>query len=615
MLQVFKKPQVCVYPVLALGLWAFFAFAMPDVLEFWEKNQLFRFSSDYWHFFDHESFGTLIYLHTFLIQFNYYTWLGAIVYALLFTLTAFLFNRCVETNGNRRLLPGLLSVALLLPTTANFGLLVLMVAFFSVLGAHLWIYWKNRCLRYACQVVVLTALTYLVREYMVWVLPFYMCLDWGHTRRQEQKFNFFFWLIPLAGTALAWILETWYCAPYDFVYRNHAFLFLGRFFAPSGCIPYGYFKPSIAILVCMGIFAFISWFWIFYVLKKQVFTWILGPLFIIGGIWFTHKQAQAVSNFQKVDTLCRAYRWEEALQILNTQWDKNPQASSMNSFAERLFCFQTKLTLLSTRKATSYLFTYPTPDFPLLFPIDATNKPESFLLPTYYTFTGGFSESLHLNYDLITSHCISANVLTSTIISSLILGDTLPAFKLTHLLEQSLFYQAQAAIYKNDSLYNTLAIIKRGKQMLPSQNYSTAAYAPDLNGVRQHYYQPDNPYAYEYTLCVVLLGKMHKVLKGEMPNIKKFYNKPGEFIAPRHIQEALLAAFDYNSSRYLYPTRIEGVSQEIWNDYWLFIADNMSYLNGNISFSDLRNKWDHTYWFFDCYLKNINTTEGSQTSD
>ncbi|MCH5243944.1 MAG: hypothetical protein J1F29_03500, partial [Lentimicrobiaceae bacterium] len=370
MLQVFKKPQVWVYPVLAVGLWAFFAFAMPDVLEFWEKNQLFRFSSDYWHFFDHEPFGTLIYLHTFLIQFNYYTWLGAIVYALLFTLTAFLFNRCFDVEGNKPLLPGLLSVAFLLPTAANFGLLVLMVAFFGVLGAQLWIYWKNRILRYSCQLVVLAALTYLVREYMVWVLPFYMCLDWGRTRRQGQKFNFFFLLIPLGGTVLAWILETWYCAPYDFIVPKHLFQFFGFFFSPEQNSIYSYFSPNGIVFTGMSLIAIISCLLHFYQEKKQKFKWMTIGLLLIGGsIWLTKVQAQPIMDFQRIDRLCRSWLWNDALKKIDEVWERttitDADIENINS-AKGLLCGHTRTTLLATRKATSTLFTYPSPLFPIL---------------------------------------------------------------------------------------------------------------------------------------------------------------------------------------------------------------------------------------------------------
>ena len=595
-MQRFKKPEFWTYPVLALVLWAFFAFAMPDVLEFWEKNQLFRFSSDYWHFFDHEPFGTLIYVHTFLIQFSYYPWLGAIVYALLFTLTAWLFNRCVTTNGNRRLLPGLLSVALLLPTTANFGLLVLLVVFLAVVGAHCWIYWKNRILRYSCQVIVLAGLTYLVREYMVWILPFYMCLDWGRTRQSGQKFNPLFLLIPLGGTALAWGLESWVCTPYDFIVDNKLFYFWGQFYTPSSCIPYEYFHPNVIVFGCIGVCFTISLMWPIYLHKKQKFAWLIGFLCIISSIYLTNIQSYSISNFHKIDRLCRNYRWEEALRRLDIQWEKNTAHIIQKNKAHRLFCSQTKLALLATRKATSRLFTYPQPSFPMLFPLAMNNKPECIILPSYYMFVGGFSESLHLNYDLITCHDISANVLNSLIVTSIIIDDTIPISKLIYLLKTSLFYNKQTATYKNSILRNNLPAVERGKQMLSTHNYSVFGYTPDKNAFHQYLNQPNNPYYYEYFLTLCLLYKMHEIIMLDLPNIKKFYQKGNFFEAPRHIQEALLATFNYVPSRYLYPQKIEGISSDVWNDYWLFIIDNQSYFNGSTTFSELQKKWGHTYW-------------------
>ena len=607
MLQVFKKPQVWVYSVLAVGFWAFFAFAVPDVLEFWEKNQLFRFSSDYWHFFDHEPFGTLIYLHTFLIQFNYYTWLGAIVYALLFTLTAFLFNRCFDIEGNKPLLPGLLSVAFLLPTAANFGLLVLMVAFFGVLGSQLWIYWKNRILRYSCQLVVLAALTYLVREYMVWVLPFYMCLDWGRTRRQGQKFNFFFLLIPLAGTALAWILETWYCAPYVFVFSAKLFKFAGACFSPSQSVPYFCFSPSIYVVICMILFAITSFWGAFFLILKKNFEWIPGLLLVVGMAWFTSIQAQPIIGFQQVDRLCREYRWQEALQKINVQWEKTASSNDIKSVSpvKRLLSGQTRTTLLATRKATSTLFTYPHPYFPLLFPIDMINQPESFTLPPYYTYAGGFSESLHIDYDFVTAHNICSNILNHVVIASLVVDDTVPMLKFINFLRHSLFYRQQAAIYLDPVARLKLPQVVRGKMMLPSHNYTVWGYKPDENALRQHLQQPENPYFYEYYLAVSLLHKKHSVIMEEMPKIKLFYPHGGKYIVPRHIQEALLANYNYAPMRFAYPASIEGVDNNTWRDYWQFLSDNEAFQSGKISFSELNKNWGHTYWFYDCYMKII----------
>ena len=600
-MQRFKQPEFWAYPILMVGLWAFFAFAMPDVLEFWEKNQLFRFSSDYWHFFDHEPFGTLIYVHTFLIQFSYYPWLGAIVYALLFTLTAFLFNRCVSTNGHHRLLPGLLTVAMMLPTISRCGLFILLMPLLASLCAYCWICLRKPILRYSCQIVTLGALTYLFHEYVLWVCLFYLCLDFYHTKNEEAAFKPYFLLVTLFGTVFLLFLFDFLYKPYSFLLTQQ--LFSGNFFTYTSMIPFGYFKPK-GLVVYLSVFTVLSLMWTFFNPRIQKFEWIIGFLLMIGFAWLAVLRAQPMANFQKVDKLFRAYKWDESLQILNDLWKKNPDLSDIDQ-TKRLFITQTKVALLATRKATSQLFTYPQPAFPLLFPVSITNSAESIVLPTYYTYVGGFSESLHLNYDLITCHCISANVLNATIINSLIVNDTLPAFKLTHFLEKTLFYRKNASIYKNPSLRDKLPSIERGKQMLPEHNYTVGGYEPDKNAIVQHLNQPNNPYFYEYAICVFLLEKQHKVIFEDLLFLKNLYNNCNTFIAPRHIQEAFLASFDYVPSRFFYPQKIEGVDQEVWEDYWQFIADSQAYNNGTKSFAELQNKWGHTYWFYDCYLKPV----------
>lgn len=614
-MQVQQKHHLIAYSLLFAGLWAFFAFAMPNVLAFWEKNQLFRFTSEYWHFFDHEPFGRLIHLHTFLIQFSYYPLLGALVHASFFSLDAFLLNRCLGSKGNRVILPGFVFTALLLPSTANFGLLFPLTAVWVLGCARLWLLFENRFLRYACQLLILFFLTFLLREYVVWACLLYIALDFRQTRQAGRKFRWPFILPALCGTILGFGIGIFLSSPYDFIYFDDLFKFSCFAFSPSSSIPYAYFTPGPAVYVCLGCAAIVSLVSVFHIPSKvRRFAWIICLIAMVSCASIAKWQDEPVRSFQKVDKLCREYRWQDALNIIDSEWNKNKRWNNSNRRIRRLFCGQTKLALLASRKATSQLFTYPQPAFPLLFPMYMSNQPEVISLPTYYTFAGGFSESLHLSYDLVTSHDISANTLNDIIVNSLIVDDTTPAYKMTYLLEKSLFYRPLSAAYKDSSARNNLPVIQRGKKMLPARNYSVLGYRPDINAFVRHIRQPQNPYFYEYFLSVCLLNKQHHQIVAEIPEIRRFYHKGGIFLAPRHIQEAILASFDYTPSRYSYPQRIEGVGQEVWNDYWRFISDNQSYRNGNMTFSQLQKKWGHTYWFYDCYLQSAPIESASSQS-
>lgn len=317
-----------------------------------------------------------------------------------------------------------------------------------------------------------------------------------------------------------------------------------------------------------------------------------------------------------LDKLCRAYRWNEALHQTNIQWEKTKSSNEIKDIntSKTLLCGQTRTTLLATRKATSTLFTYPHPYFPLLFPIDMINMTECFTLPPYYTYIGGISESLHIDYDYITAHNISANILNHVIMTSLIVDDTMPMLKFVKFLQHSLFYRNQAAIYLDPAARLKLPQVIRGKMMLPKHNYTVWGYNPDENALRQHLHQPDNIYFYEYYLAVSLLHKKHSVIKDEMPTIKRFYPHGGKYIAPRHIQEALLANYDYAPMRLAYPSYIEGVDNNTWRDYWRFLSDNEAFQSGKKNFSELSKDWGHTYWFYDCYMKIIhfNNTDSRQ---
>lgn len=611
-----KQAYLTGYLVFAALLWLFFFFGLPYVLEFWEKNTLFRYSTEYFRYFDHDPLGVPFYLNTFFVQFSYYIGLGAAVHAGLFWLIAFLLNRSLSyAAGKRMFAPGWIVSGLMLPTVSSYGLIWAVILLLILAGTWLWLPLKKPAARYVCQAMATAALMWMIREYTLFACLFYISIDLLAVRTQGKKIRHYIFWPGIASALLCFGIGWFSWLPYQFIYFNNVFA-LNYAGAKIMLPPFNYFHPTVPSLVCLNIgllllvgLGFHKFHPFRFPVKKYALPIHFGAsvVLLVTGAAICFAQSRPMREFQKVDALFREYRWEEALQQLNRQWEREPDMSG-SSYIQSLFGAQTKVALLATRKATDQLFTYPQPAFPMLFPLNLVNRAESFVIPSYCLYAGGFSETLHLNYDFVTAHCISPNTLRSIITASLILNDTMPVSKMVHFFEKTLFYRQEAALYRDVERRNALPAVKRGRTMLPPKNYTVKTYKPDENALTQHPNDPENPFFYEYYLCVRLLRKQHNLIPAEMPDIRKFYRRGS---VPRHIQEALLANFDYFPMRLAYPEYIEGVSAETWRDYWQFIVDNQSFQAQNISFKQLQKKWAHTYWFYDNYLNFIEVGKNS----
>lgn len=600
-------------------LWLFFFFAMEQVLDFWEKNQLFRFSAEYWRYFENEPLGAMLYLNTFFIQFNYHLWLGAAVYAGLFGLMAILLNRTLSHACQKPVFaPGWITAALFLPTVGTYGLLWVLTLILILLGAQCWQYCSKPFFRYLLQAIVTAALLWVIREYTLIACLFYIGIDIAPILRQNGKIKHYIfwpcWLGLLLSFAIGWSL--WH--PYPFVEFNKFFVWA---YTPSSKIslfPFVFFRTHAPVLlgVDIGLFCFVSFGFILPLKKnsrrpKPLLAVGIALVLLVAGSLIAFTQSRQMRQFQKVDVLCREFRWQEALQQLNRQWERNPDMSKV-SYENNLFAAQTKVALLATRQATSRLFTYPQPAFPMLFPLKTYGTAEAFVMPPYYLYIGAFGESLQLSYDFITFRSISPNTLRNLITTELILNDTVPPLNMAHLLDHTLFYRREAALYRDAERRSQLPAVQRGKKMLPKKNYNTFAYLPDKTAMVNYINNRDNPYFYEYALCELLVLRPAIFISFEIDNIRRFYKSyADELKLPRHLQEALLVQFDYSPVRFAYPQSVWGVSAETWRDYWQFLADKQSFEESRITANALQQKWGHTYWFYDLYLSVVNVESES----
>lgn len=591
-----------VYALFFALFFCFFLWPMRAVLSGLEAhNVLFRFSADFFGLFGRgKAWGPLLCANSFFTQFYYYPWLGSLVYAAFFTLLSFCIHRLVPSSP---FLGFLISTMLLLVLPYS-GWLVPVMVLAMVVGGLLWRATSTRNpWAVLVRIAVLGGLTFLIKEFVfgAWVLYTLIDLcDTRQSRRQKILNTLLFLLIALLWT----ILATWIWKPYDFYIRNELFKPISPTASQLLGMPMRCFfpHPSAEILLLVGLLLLL----LLPLVQKGLQKLGRKALYAVEGLCLaigctclviTPLQSHETATFYKADALCRQQQWNEALQLLEKDYPARSAQKDILSHSNVLYSTQLKTCLLATRKATDQIFTYSLYDFPLLFPENITNHDESYILPPYYLYTGQYSAALHMNYDWVTSQTLNASVLLSLIETSLIVDDTLPASKFVYMLNQSLFRGKDARQLFAQQTPEIQNRIKRGKMLIPSFNFSVNTYRPDHNMVKIALLQPDNIYANEYIFTEMLLLKDEEAIRQEFNKIKKIYPKG----IPIHLQEALLATYHYEPARYLYPLHMDGISKEVFNDYWAFMVDDQAYQKQAISFDELRKKWKHTYWFYDLY--------------
>ena len=584
-------------------------FGLREVLAGWEAHSsLFRFSASYVDEFRGEIWGPLLYTNSFLVQFAYYPALGALICALLLTLLAWSLNTAAGLERPEQTLIGFALTACLLPVFPQTFMIWPLVFLAIGLGGVLWCKTcgKTRCM--ALRIVYLAFLVFYIREYILVAWVFYTLIDLSACLAETRAWAAFFKRLAFYTLVIGLLC----CAgvglwqPYDFFSLGLRRFDFGRAVTTHYVqVPFGYFyvKPLATLCVVVGIVGWMAsplWAWI----KGKISRYMTIGLCLLVGLFslgITPVQAKPMARFFRVDRLCREYRWQEALQQLNREY---PEHTPGYQAEDMLYEAQLKTCLLATGKASGEIFTYRLSTFPFLFPSELVNRPESYVTPVYYAYAGNFSESLHQNYDWITSHLYSPVVMGEIIKVSLILNDTLPASKFVHIMRQSLFRAKEARRLFAGQDSAAQAQIERGKAMLPPSNYAVDAYKPDKNARRNFLYRGYNPLFFEYYLALCLLDKNPGDIGPHRSQIKECYPQG----MPRHVQEALLALGGYSAAAATTPTDINEIEAETQSDFALFVLDNLKFQREEITFADLARKWSHTYWFYDLYMHEIPQT-------
>lgn len=531
--------------------------------------------------------------------------IGSIVMASLWLTPCILINHImakITPFSPSTILPGIIGSAILIPSFIYFGNYWLLI-WLIILSAIIFITSSTNPITKHLSIWLCTFVwIFTLREYAIFALVPSLLLV-ILSKKNIAQFVASIILSYLIGYIIIWL----YASPYRFFCTNPLFELLGTIKRPNFFQePFVHFPPG-------GNNRYLLWLSIAYLSIFPLFTkvtilpvrllrvQILSSTFLlIIFLFFSWKSGQDIIDFTKTEELCRNFQWEEALKEVDIQWSRVDE-ENLESKSIQLLCAQTKACLIATRKATDRLFTYPKPYFPMLFPQEMVNFPECSILGNLYLYIGCFAENLHINYDLLTGRNLSVRTLEDIYFTSMVLHDSLPASKFAFMLKQSIY--GRKALKETNNKLEKLQY--KMQLMLPEKDHTVKTYSPDINIEMNYRYRPDNPYFYEYHLCLLMLHKKPQAIAQEWNKIKEFYQIDKGRETPRHIQECLLANFDYNPSSLAYPSAMEGITPEVWNDYWEFILQNQQYINKEISFNSLQRKWQHTYWFYDLYMKVI----------
>lgn len=604
-----KMLRAGIYLLFFVAFFCVFCFGLREVLQGWEAHSpLFRYSPDYVLRYRHEYLNVLFFCNAFWVQFSYYPALGALLCAALYTLLAFGINRLAfghiaasteSATGKETLtlLFGFGIAACLLPlfpyTFCVWPIILLLI----VAGGFLWrATTAHKPHHIALRVLLMIACTYILRDYalLAWIL--YSLIDAARPAdnpRRAPRFLFYLvgWIILVAVFIALW-------RPYEFIPKRFFAAFYVKMAGKAFLVPFNFFRaPGYApVTLYVGLLGFVLSPLLRYVKKKARNVLAVAVACAgIAGIGIAPASAHQATVFFKADRHIRRYEWKEALEILEKDYSRH-EGSKKVTHAEVAYQTQFKTCLLALRKASDRLFTYDLVTFPLLLPENIINRAESYVFAPYYVYSGNYSESLHLDYDLCTGGIFAPAVLSQLITASLILDDTLPASKFLFLLNQTLFRQKDVPKYSaQDPEFRR--VLERGKKLLPAVNYRVDAYIPDKNAVSAYLHNPGNVLFYEYFLSLCMVHKDLYAVAMEWNKIRQTYPRH----VPRHLQEALLASYNYAPARYVYPQKIEGIEADTWNDYWAFILDDQAYQNDRMVFEDLQRKWRHTFWFHHLY--------------
>lgn len=586
-------------------------FGLREVLAGWEAHSsLFRFSASYVDEFRGEIWGPLLYTNSFLVQFAYYPALGALICALLLTLLAWSLNTAAGLERPGQTSIGFALTACLLPVFPQTFMIWPLVFLAIGLGGVVWrkTCGKTRCM--ALRIVYLAFLVFYIREYILVAWVFYNLIDLSDCLAEARGWAAFFKRLAFYTLVIGILccVGVWIWQPYAFFSPGLRTLDFGRAISTEYIrVPFDYFYVKFVVTFCIAV-GCVAWMvspLLARVQGKVSKIIVLAVCVIVGlfSLGITPMQAKPMARFFVVDQLCRQYRWQEALPLLNKAYPD--QTAATGHLAEDLlYEAQLKTCLLATGKASGEIFTYRLSTFPFLFPTHFVNRPETYVTPVYYAYAGNFSESLHQNYDWITGHIYSPVVMGEIIKVSLILNDTLPASKFVHIMQRSLFRAQEARRLFAGQDPEAQAQIERGRAMLPKANYKVDAYKPDANARRNFLYRGYTPLFFEYYLTICLLDKKPSAIAPHRRQIAECYPQG----MPRHVQEALLAIAGYSAAAATTPTDIDEIEAETRSDFALFVLDNLKFQRKEISFEDFARRWMHTYWFYDLYMHEIPQT-------
>lgn len=648
------------------GFWLLFTLwlrlALPESIKGWELHQLFRFSADYWAFFNDTPYPVLSYTEAFLTQFYLYPLLGAAIMGGLLVLGMKIWQGITQKKW-----PGAVWAALMLPLIPYFNLLFILVWLVMLFGGVLAVRlaaWRGWW-RVAGLVLMGLLGVLLVQENILLALVFWSVIYGGGVRSWKGGL----WASAFIGTGAALGIGLLFWKAYPHYYTHYLLHFI-----LLKAIPGLKAFPSM-FLMCplfIRIISYVGWIVGFAlpcaalwtrntaeiadasdvkpannkpkkyikILVQSALGLVLCGMFVFSGYLNLRYQLE---DYYLVYRLTAERRSAEALAVAETAFfeRETPENSDKRRTlilrnrsvyptlasklgvtpvryqhqVEREFMGDAlRVCLLNDKQATECLFFYSgLCYFPVLFGENILHLSSQHFVLHYYVQNGLYAEALNCLYDLVTSSHISTATLEPLLWCSVVVKDYAPCRKFVRMFEQSLFHKdiarRYAAYLADTASTNQEPDIAEARLWLSSRDHTVMVYDPDDNIHFRLTFEPNHDPIYEYALSLWLVYKNYPQILAELPKIRRLYPR-----LPRYVQEAVAANFKLDRINEM-PADID---PEIKARYIRFINAYEMHLSGYGSLAKLKKSFGDTYWFYlyfnqvQAHNPNPNTNKGYQ---
>jgi hypothetical protein len=551
------------------------------------------------------------YINLFFLQFLIVPWLGALVMVGLSVLNYIIIKRLLVKCRLSLIAAQYVALALIFAITVllfffhlfhgRFMFLTVLPIFYGTILGYLSI--KNSTIRIIFGLVMLWILSLFVGLWSVAFVVLMLICEWLSLDKITT------WFLVFLG-----ILVSFFLPPYIW---QHTFLdmyYIDMIMAKP--IAINTLNAILLNVLIVGlpwrvVFA-TQWFPNF---GRYIKNWMTYVVFVITIGWgatvlATNKDIQLLNLFYRIETNTEQRDWEAVLKYCDEYLHVTEESGNMG-FSYYWVVDNTKFALVQTGRLLEDFFSYTRYEgFGLLF---SQNLEISDLSHTgmynFFLSMGLPSEAVRSAQNRVTFNTGLPFAQKCLAEAYLLAGDYRPAATMNNRLYKTLFFKKDALRFRefltDTAKLNTDPFFAQHRKLLPQEHFATIQGNIDINIMRLWLSNPQNQRAGEYVVAMALSAKQHAVVFEEIEILFANFNYRH---IPRHIEEALIAYFVFNTPEGLgMDPRYYLATQEFFGGLrirreTIARADNFfhwleKYQAGQVTFSEFEDAFGDTYWF------------------